>query len=678
MAFRVVLLALAVTTATAASRLPRAVADACGTGLTPGDTIRFVGVNRSRPGAASEGEVRIWADSANHIRYMESFVGSAPSRWEGEIVVSADATPQRFVWRSYVNDMLRNTQSTERIGDSVISVNGDTRTAERLPTGVLRFPKTIPGSALEVLSQCALARGLDGLRTAQHGVLRMTKGFTTTIRVAGATKTVSLYALSADSAPYLTHLWLDEQRHLFAHSLSDIGVAMPREWAPAVQQLLVAEAEAAAPRMQETATDFALKPDAGIVFANVRVIDVERGTTLDNVSVVVRGSRIVAVGPTIKPPAGAKVIDATGKTLMPGLWNFNPNLITDSWGATYDDYTRSLLSLGVTSVYNIHGDTVYAPLLVRRLNRAQQVGPQLLTTCALWGWVPELVDGRVSRFRDAAPQVKDREDVRRLIARCAAQGRKWINLFGTFPPELVRPAIAEAHGRGLRVAGGGVRNWSTQEMLDAGVDGFAHVGQSLFAMVPTDTSRTAWDLGRVGNAALFWAGGRALAELDLDSPAVQRVVSQIVRRRLPLGTSLCAYPPIRRDVRAHDTTWDAAIFKKLTEYVALLHREGATFVPGSEGCSLTRELQLLSEIGFTNAELISLVTIGASRFAELDRELGTIAVGKRADLILIDGDPLTRLADLDRVTMVMRDGALYRDLPTLRSQLPFLPRPTRR
>ncbi len=644
----------------------------------PGDTARFVGVNRTRPGVAPEAEIRIWADSANHIRFYESFAGSPRSTWEGEIDIAADASPRRFVWRSYVNDSLRNTQSAERIEDSVVIMNRGARTAERLPAGGLRFPKTIPSSALEVIAQCALARGRDGLRTAQYGVLRMTKGATTTVRVAGKSKTVSLYALSADSVPYLTHFWLDDKRRVFADNLADVGFAIPPEWASAVPQLLLAEAAAAAPRMRATVNDLALRPAAGIVFTHARVIDVDRGTALEDVSVIIRGSRITAVGATIKHPAGATVIDATGKTLMPGLWNFNPGGVTDLWNAIYDGYTRSLLSLGITSVYDIHGDTVYAPLLIRRLHNAQQPGPEMLATCSMWGRVPELIDGAVSRFRDADPQVKDVDDVRRLLARCASQGRKWVNLFSTFPPELVRPTIAEAHARGLQVAGGGLRNWSTQDILDAGIDGFAHVGQSLFAMVPTDSNPAAWELGRIGNAALFWAGGRALAELDLESADVQRAMNQIVSRRLPLGTSLCAYPPVRPNVRAHDTTWDAAIFRKMTEYVGLLHRAGATFVPGSEGCTLTRELQLLHDAGFTNAELLSLVTVGAARFAKLDRELGTVAVGKRADLILVDGDPLARIADLDRVTMVMRDGALYRDLPALRSSMPFLPRQIRR
>jgi hypothetical protein len=677
MAFQSSLIILAAAIASIAAQLPQTAPDACGIGLMPGDTARFVGVNRSRPGAAPEGEIRIWADSANRFRYRESLVGSTRSVWEGEIDIAPDATVRRFVWRSYVNDTLRNTQSAEQVGDSVISMNRGARIAEKLPAGVLRLPKTIPASALEIIAQCTLARGREGLRTAQYGVLRMTKGSTTTIRVAGKSKPVSLYALSADSTPYLTHLWLDEKRRVFADNLADIGFAMPQEWAPAVQQLLNAEADAAAQRMVETVTDFSLKPGAGIVFANARVIDVERGAALENVSVVVRGSRIVAVGPNIKPPAGATVIDATGKTLMPGLWNFNPGVVTDTWNSIYDGSTRAMLSLGITSVYDIHGDTLVGPLLVKRLNNSRQAGPQMLTTCSVWGSVPPLVGGVVSRFRDAEPQVKHREDLRRLIARCAAQGRKWVNLFSTVPPELVRPAIAEAHDRGLRVAGGGIRNWSTRDMLDAGIDGFAHVGQSLFAMVPVDTSTSAWELGRIGNAALFWANGRALAALDLESPDVQHAISQIVSRRLPLGTSLCVYPPVARNVRAHDTTWDAAVFKKMTDYVGLLHRAGATFVPGSEGCSLTRELQLLNEIGFTNAELLGLVTVGAARFAGLDRENGTVAAGKRADLILIDGDPLARISDLDHVAMVMRDGALYRNPSSLRASLPFLPRPTR-
>jgi hypothetical protein len=672
-------IALSVALLTMPSRLFASATDACHTGLTVGDTARFVGVYRNfRPGGRTTGEIRVWSDSPNRIRYAETFDGKPTRVWDGEIDIESDASWRRFVWRSYIDGALKITQSSELIGDSVITVRGGARTAEQLASGTLRLPTSIPSPAFVVMTQCALARGQKGFPTAQFGVVRMRKAITTAVRRSGKTKSVSLYAVSADSAPDLSHVWLDGQQRLFADPYADVGYGLPPDYTPAIESLLLAESNAAEPRMRQNMTDLSIKPAAGLMFAHARLLDVEHRTVSDNMSVVVRGARIVKVGPdsTTRPPPGVTIVDVAGKTLMPGLWDFNPGYYTNSYGAIYDQSLRRLLSRGVTSIYEIHGDTTFAPRIVRRLNNGEEDGPRLLTTCALIGWLPDLVDGVVPPFRDNPNQVRDGDDLSRLLTRCAAQGRKWVNLFSTFPPELVRPAIAEAHARGLRVAGGGLRNWSTQDMLDAGIDGYAHVGQALFAMVLSDTSRGAWEMGRVGNAAHFWAGGRALAELDLGAPAVQRAVAQIVSHRLPLGTSLCVYPPINRNMRTHDTTWDAAIGKKLTEYVRILQQAGATFLPGTEGaCTLGRELQLLSQTGISNATLVASATIGTARFAELEREVGSITVGKRADMIVVDGDPLVRLEDLDRVTMVIRDGALFRDLAALRAPLPFLLEP---
>jgi len=676
MLLRPALLALGVTTSTVSSRVPAA-DDACRTGLTPGDTARFVGVYRNfRPGGRTTGEMRLWSDGANRIGYAEIFNGNPASVWEGEIDIAPDATWQRFVWRSYVDGALRSTQSAERVGDSAIVLRGGARTAERLPTGALRLPGTIPAPAFAVMTQCALTRGRKGFPTARLGVVRVTKAITTDVRVAGRMASVSLYAVSADSVPDLSHVWLDEQGRLFADPYANVGYALRSDWTPAVEPLLVAEVDAAEPRMRQTAGALNVRPRAGIVFAHARLIDVERGMASENMSVVVRGARIVAVGPdsAIKRPGGAIVVDATGKTLMPGLWDFNPGYYTNSLGAIYDQGWRGLLSRGVTSIYEIHGDTTFAPRIVRRLERGEQIGPRLLTTCAIFGWVPDLIDGAVSRFRDSPNQVRNRDELRRVIARCAAQGRKWVNTYSTFPPELVPAVIEEAQAKGLRFM-----NTSSASGDGAAGGVGTHIAQALFSIVSVDTNWTDWQLGRVGGAAQFWAYGRAVADLDLDSPAVRAVVERFAGGRVPTGTSLCVYPPANRNMRAHDTTWDAATAKKLTEFVGLVYRAGAKFLPGTEGaCSLPREFQLLSQSGITNAELLSSATIGAARFAELDREVGSITVGKRADIILVDGDPLTRLEDLDKVTMVMRDGALFRDLPALRAPLPFLPQPTRK
>ena len=668
--------ALGVTALTISSRMYAPSTDPCRTGLRPGDTLRLVGVYKNfRPGARTTGEIRMWLDGPNRVRYVETFDGKPVATWEGQIDIASDATWQRFVWRSYVDGTPRNTQSAERIGDSAIVVRGDTRKAERLPAGSLRLPKSIPSPAFALMTQCALVRGGEGFPTAQFGVVRMTKAVTTKVRVSGKTRTVSLYAVSADSVPDLSHVWLDEQGRLFADPYADVGYGLPPDWTPAVEPLLLAEVDAAAPRMRQTAAAFYARPSAGIVFTHARLIDVEHGTASNNMSVLVRGSRIMAIGPdsTIKPPAEATVVDVGGKTLMPGLWDFNPGYFMNEIGAVYDQGWRTTLSRGVTSLFEIHGDTNFAPRIVRRLDSGEQVGPRVLTTCVIFGWVPDLIDGAVSRFRDSPNQVRDREDLRRVIARCAAQGRKWVNTFSTFPPELIPAAIEETEAKGLRF----MNTSASRRPAAGGVS--THIAQALFSIVSVDTNRTDWQLGRVGGAAQFWAYGRAVPDLDLDSPAVRAVVDRFAGGRLPTGTSLCVYPPTNRYMRAHDTTWDAATAKKLTEFVRLVHSAGATFLPGTEGaCSLGKELQLLSQSGISNAELLSSVTIGTARFADLDREVGSIAVGKRADIIVVDGDPLSRIEDVDHVIMVMRDGALFRDLAALRASLPFLPQPGRK
>ena len=94
------------------------VTDACGTGLTVGDTVRFVGVTRNHRPA---GAMRIWADTIDRIRYAESWrSGDASYDWDGEIDLARGATPLRVVWRAKVNGALRSTQTVERVGDSVV------------------------------------------------------------------------------------------------------------------------------------------------------------------------------------------------------------------------------------------------------------------------------------------------------------------------------------------------------------------------------------------------------------------------------------------------------------------------------------------------------------------------------------------------------------------------------
>jgi imidazolonepropionase-like amidohydrolase len=97
--------------------------------------------------------------------------------------------------------------------------------------------------------------------------------------------------------------------------------------------------------------------------------------------------------------------------------------------------------------------------------------------------------------------------------------------------------------------------------------------------------------------------------------------------------------------------------------IGALHRAGVAIVPGSDtglvGYGLHRELELYVEAGMTPFEAIQSATIVSARAMKLDKEVGTIEVGKRADLILVDGDPFHNIADLRKVSRVIANGRMY-------------------
>lgn len=647
--------------------------DPCRTGLVPGDTARFVGtLFNDRPG----GSLSLWIESSGRIAYRESFPGVAGDRvLEGSVDVAEDATPRRFELHRLDKDNSRRIQTTERVGDSAIVRDNGRRTATALPRGFMPMPPFFPTGVLAVLTQCALARGSAGLQTQPFGRIRAVRASATQLHLGTATKTASLVVLVSDSGPGLGRAWIDEKQRPFAYLNSDVGDALPAAWAPAHTTLLIAEARAAEPRMRQTAAALGVTSPAGVAFIRATVLDVERGTVTKNLSVYVRGSRIqsVVADSAFVVPRGARVVNAAGKVLMPGLWDLGGSGVANAWGVMSDDASRDLLSRGITSIMEDIADTVFTPRIVERINNGNQIGPSVLPACWMNGWVPDTAGGVVPRMRGWHNQVRDERELRHLVKRCGALGIKIAMVTRTFPPELLSALVEESHAQGIRVIGEAIRARSARDLIAAGYDGFSHLGQTLEPFASWDTSRTDWSAGRVGGLESFWFSGAKLPQLDLHAPEIQELVRELVARKLPMASTLCAYPPVNKFARAHDTTFDAATSSKLREYTLMLSRAGAVLLISTAGaCTMGRELQLLHDAGLSNPVLLRMATIDAARFAGREADLGSVAIGKQADLILVDGNPLSRISDVGRIAMVMRNGVLYPDSSALRAPLPFL------
>jgi hypothetical protein len=646
----------------------------CSPVAPPRDTAHFVGLAGRR---RQIGDLKVWTSAQGHVEYAESWQSDTIRyEWIGEIAIDVNGFPTRFVATRTVNGAVRNNETVEASGDSVFTTRNGRLSSRAAVAGVVALPALRAVPVLVLLTKCARTQPGDSLRTEQLGVLRAkVVGESDVSPGRGVSRShLTLVELSSDSATKISRFWFDEQGRFVATADADgqADVLVAKHWIGATDQLLLAEANAATVGMRATASAVATPVPKGVAFVHARVLDPSTGMARAGMTVFVRGDTIRAVRPdsTFALPVGALVVDASRQTLAPGIWDLGQGFAKGIGSATGDDASRRLVSEGITSAQILTSDTFFTPLIASRIASGAQIGPRVYGTCFMDGWYPDRVGHAVPPRLGQEGQVRDSADVRFALARCTRLGWRVATFYPLLPGSLAKYAAKEAHRRGMFVTGDALVGMLPSELLALGYDQFGHVGQALMPFVQaSDRDRDAWALGRIGGGITFVAKGWELARLDLTDPAIQDAVREMARRRTIVQSSLCVYELIGR---RGDSTTSAAAMKKLLDFTAALHSAGVPMVIGTDGaCTMVHEMTILHDLGFTNAELLRMATVDAARAVGRNSTAATIAAGSPADLILVDGDPLTDLSALQRITTVVAGGRLYLDPSALRKSLPF-------
>ena len=414
------------------------------------------------------------------------------------------------------------------------------------------------------------------------------------------------------------------------------------------------------------------------------IIDPDSPTVRADQAVVVRGSRIERVGPsaTVRPPDGARVIDATGKYLIPGMWDMHVHV--DVTGG------RPLLGLfvaaGVTGVRDMNGD------LAR-----------------LRGWQREIVAGTLAgpRMVVSGPYITGRASpLPHLLALTPAEGERAVDSLARIGVDFIKvhnrlsPETSAAIGRaaarhGMVVAGHVSLPLSPLDAARSGVRSEEHLyafpnwcSPADSAVIAGATELQQYVMGRCTSepqAAMYAALAReqtwitptlgvqqGLAELRVpivrgDSTA--QYYSDALLERLAEEFELPPAPP------AAAVAAGQRLFERRLALVGALHRAGVRLLGGTDspltvggpGASLVGELEWLVRAGLTPREALRTVTTEPARYFAAD-SLGSVSAGRVADLVLLDADPLADVANVRRIALVVSNGRLFeaRDLERLR------------
>jgi imidazolonepropionase-like amidohydrolase len=524
------------------------------------------------------------------------------------------------------------------------------------------------------------------MRLLPSGQARATKLTTLDVGAGAARQTLTLWGVTGiGSSP--VPVWTDARGSFFGLT---VGLSwLPEAYAGEMQRMADAQAAAVA-RQAPLIAKLAKTPAGPVAFTHVRTFDADSVRFLADQTVVVHAGKIVAVGKygDVLPPRGARIISGKGMTLVPGLWDVHMHV--------GDDYTGPQeLSLGVTSVRDPGNND---KLTMDRRTRA--AAGQLLFPHV---YASSLIDGKGPYTAQVANVATSQAEAIALVDSAKAKGFTGVKFYGTFDPAWLPATIAEAHRLGLHVHGHIPHGIRPMEAIDDGYDEVTHINWVMMQAMPA--SILAEDNGMLR----FEGPGRYAKDVDLDGPELTSIVSTMAKRHVYSDPTMVAFeglyvpdngdlspayapfvgtlPPItERSFRSGGfavpkdlTRADyRASWAKMVGLLGKMHKAGVPIVAGTDGSGIeiVHELEIYREAGFTPAEALAAATIVPARLVGQDARTGSIAVGKTADLVLVEGDPSQRLSDLRQTRIVMLDGKLL-DADALRAAAGFSGRPSR-
>jgi enamidase len=419
-----------------------------------------------------------------------------------------------------------------------------------------------------------------------------------------------------------------------------------------------------------------------LALTHVRVIDGTGTPARDEQTLIVRDGRIAALGPAASTPvpAGAEVVDLTGKSVMPGLVMVHEHLYYPVGSGTYANLTESFprlyLAGGVTSMRTGGNMNGFAELLVAKaILRGEKPGPFIDATAPY-------LEGPGMGFNQLVT-LRDTNDVKRHVAYWAEEGATSFKAYMNITRDELRVAAREAHARGLRITGH-LCSVTYREAADAGIDDLEH---GFFAMNDFVPDKAPDRCPARGGAAT-----RSMASLDPMSQEVQALFRHLIEKNVAVTSTLAIFetftpgrplpagldvllPSLREEYeRRHAATQRntqspyASAFTKGMAFERAFVNAGGLLIAGTDptgggglvpGFSNQRALELLVEAGFSPLEAIRIGTLNGARYMGRDSLTGSLALGKLADLVVLDGDPSADITAVRRVQWVFRQSVGY-------------------
>jgi imidazolonepropionase-like amidohydrolase len=426
-----------------------------------------------------------------------------------------------------------------------------------------------------------------------------------------------------------------------------------------------------------------------IALTHVRVIDGTGAAPREDQTIVIEGGKIAAAGPAASTPApaGARVLDLAGHTVIPGIVGMHEHLFYPSGGGVplYPEmgytFPRLYLASGVTTARTAGSIEPYTDLNIKGLIDAGRMpGPKLYIT-------GPYLEGK-GAFTPQLHELTGPDDAAKMVDYWADRGVTSFKAYMNITRADLAAAVAAAHKRGIKVTGH-LCSIGFREAAAIGIDNLEHG-----LLVDTEFHPGKQPDVCPPNTRPEIAG------LDLSSQPVKDMIADLVKHNVAITSTLAVFeasepnrPPVdprfleavtqeaalnylTARARGRENSPTLAAFRKELAFEYAFVKAGGLLMAGADptgnggalaGFADQRNIELLVEGGFTPVEAIQIATSNGAKFLGVLDRIGTTEVGKQADLVVINGNPAARIADIRNVKIVFKDGAGYDSAKLLES-----------
>jgi len=583
--------------------------------------------------------------------------------------------PQNFVISGNTSRMSKTDTEVTISGDSATIRQGkDTRT---VPTPQTFF--TISGYApvavqMEMMRYW-LAHGKPAqMPTLPIGAVKIQDRGSEMVAVNGKPVKVERYTVQGLIWGMET-LWMDDNNNLAALVSTDAEFdhfeAVRDEYESALSAFVASAAHDEMAALTEMSTSLPGRRTGTFAFVGATVIDVTGKPPISNATVVTSGGKIVAVGPSnsVKIPKDAQRIDVSGKYIIPGLWDMHAHYEQVEWGPIY-------LAAGVTTVRDVGNEYDFITQVRNAVNSGKALGPHML--------LAGIVDGD-SPYAIGINRVNNADDAQKWVTKYHDANFQQIKIYSSVKSDNVKAICTDAHKVGMTVTGHIPNGMDAYEGVNDGMDMINHIHYIADLLLPKDV-----DMRKLKGPERL----KVMASIDINSEAGKKAVAFFAEHHTVIDPTVSLYeaqlrpasepaekmepgiarvaPELREALTSGGVPDDLAptaqkILQADLAIIEALHKAGVPIVVGTDqnvpGFSVYREIELYHEAGFTPMEALQAATIVPARAMKVDADSGSLEVGKRADLDVLDANPLDDIHNVRTVRSVLANGVLYNPAP---------------